>query len=297
LISEAVRGEGAFLVDRDGHRFMKDFHPDGELAPRDVVSQAIHHHLQETRSNCVFLDVRHIGHFQKRFPHITELCKQFRIDPARNLIPVRPSAHYMIGGVQTGLDATTSLPGLLCCGEASSSGVHGANRLASNSLLEGLVFGQVAGQTARESVRSADRQRAVQHVSHSNPESGRTAMDLPDISSSLRSVTWRNVGVVRTADRLRETAHILDFWAHYTLDKTFQDSAGWEVQNQLTVAHLIVRAALARADSIGVHYRSDSTGSPAAPYHLTMTRGESGSNPKRCPVQAESQEVRTNHAP
>ena len=110
-------------------------------------------------------------------------------------------------------------------------------------------------------------------------------MDLPDIASSLRSMMWRNVGVVRTAERLRETCHILDFWAHYTLDKTFESSDGWEVQNRLTVANLIARSALERADSLGVHYRSDCSSPPSAAYHLTMTRTKTGTEPRR--VEAE----------
>jgi len=272
LISEAVRGEGAYLIDRAGHRFMTAFHPDGELAPRDIVSLAIHRHLRETRSNCVYLDVRHIGGFAERFPFITQLCRDFQIDVAKDPIPVRPSAHYMIGGVVTGLEGRSSLPGLLCCGEAACTGVHGANRLASNSLLEGLVFGAITGETAARMAGQIGAAAPVHQVISQNPPSLRTELDLPDILNSLRSVMWRNVGIVRRADHLLETVEILNFWAHYTLDKTFDDVLGWETQNQLTVAHLVARCALERGESIGVHFREDFSGGRAGLFHTRTVR-------------------------
>ncbi len=283
LISEAVRGEGGHLVDRAGHRFMQDYHTDAELAPRDVVSRAIQAHLAETRSNCVFLDVRHIKGFQERFPKITGLCADFEIDVARDLIPVRPSAHYLIGGVVVERDGSSSVDGLLCCGEAASTGVHGANRLASNSLLEGLVFGRLAGETAgqRATGGGANRSPLTRLVSE-NPHSPRTSLDLPDIHQSLRSVMWRNAGIVRQVDRLRETREILEFWAHFTLDKTFDSVAGWELQNLLTVAHVIVWSALERGESVGVHWREDTDEKEAgSPYHVVTFRDTKGSSPKR----------------
>lgn len=163
LVSEAVRGEGAYLLDKDGNRFLFDHHKDGELAPRDIVSRAIHEHLIETRSNSVFLDTRHIRNFSQRFPGLARLCKDFQIDTTKDLIPVRPSAHYLIGGIDVDIDTATSVDGLLCCGEASCTGVHGANRMASNSLLEGLVFGRLAGENAGQAVgaRNGDRKSVV----------------------------------------------------------------------------------------------------------------------------------------
>ena len=282
LISEAVRGEGAYLVDRAGNRFMLDYHPDGELAPRDIVSRATHSHLLKTRSNCAYLDVRHIKGVRERFPHIARLCADFEIDVTRDLIPVRPSAHYMIGGVEVQLDGSSSIDGLLCCGEAARTGVHGANRLASNSLLEGLVFGRLAGETAGNRAAAMPHPALIRRVVNQNPSSTRTALDLPDIRNSLRSVMWRNVGIIRREDRLRETCDILDFWAHYTLDKTFDDVLGWETQNELTVARLIAVSALERTESIGVHCRSDSPGdTTTSPYHVVMTRDTEGTAPRR----------------
>jgi L-aspartate oxidase len=275
LISEAVRGEGAYLVDRAGKRFMLDHHPDGELAPRDIVSRVIHEHLAETRSNAVFLDVRHLPNFSLRFPGITELCAEFNINVRRDLIPVRPSAHYMIGGVEVNLAGESSFPGLFACGEAACTGVHGANRMASNSLLEGLVFGKIVGENAAARAKGMPV-HGVSDVVSENPESPRTALDLADIRNSLASVMWRNVGIVRSGDRLQETGEILDFWAHYTLDKTFDDVSGWEMQNKLTVARLIAMCALERGESIGVHYRRDAKANTPSHYHTTVQRSTEG---------------------
>ncbi len=280
LISEAVRGEGAHLVDRNGRRFMPDYHPDAELAPRDVVSRAIQSHLAANRANCVYLDVRHLPGFAQRFPHIASLCADFEIDVTRDLIPVRPSAHYMIGGVDVELDGSTTVEGLLCCGEAACSGVHGANRMASNSLLEGLVFGKIAGDTAGRRAAEKSHGTPLTRIANQNPASSRTTLDLPDIRNSLRSVMWRNVGIVRRGDHLRETCEILDFWGHYTLDKTFDDVQGWETQNKLTVARLVALSALKRTESLGVHYRSDSTsGELTTPYHVALIRDGKGTLP------------------
>jgi len=147
LITETLRGEGAVLLDNEGRRFMKDYDESAELAPRDIVSRAILSQMLKTKSTHVYLDVRHLDkeHFAKRFPTISELCESFDIDVSRDLIPVRPSAHYMIGGIKTDASARTSIENLYACGEAASTGLHGANRLGSNSLLEGLVFGKIAG--------------------------------------------------------------------------------------------------------------------------------------------------------
>lgn len=282
LISEAVRGEGAYLVDHAGRRFMPRYHADAELAPRDVVSRAVHQHLLETQSNCVYLDVRHLKGFRERFPHIARLCADFKIDVTFDLIPVRPSAHYMIGGVDVQLDGSSSINGLICCGEAACTGVHGANRLASNSLLEGLVFGKLAGETAGRKAAAAPNSAPVRRVASQNPPSSRTPLDLPDIRNSLHSVMWRNIGIVRREDRLRETCDILDFWAHYTLDKTFDDVRGWETQSELTVARLIATCALERTESVGVHYRSDAPDSTeTSPYHVAVTRHDEGTTPRR----------------
>lgn len=259
LISEAVRGEGAYLVDRDGNRFMLKEHPDAELAPRDVVSRSIIRHIAATGATCAYLDVRHFpaGRFAARFPNIARLCHNFDIDPARDLIPIRPAAHYMIGGVAVDHDGQSSVPGLLACGEAASTCVHGANRLASNSLLEGLVYGKHVGRLAGEESAANGRPNRPITLTHEAAPSARTELDVADVRNSLRAVCWRNAGIDRNADRLVETLEIIDFWGRYVMDKVLDDRAGWETQNLLTVGRLVAQAALAREESRGVHYRSD----------------------------------------
>jgi L-aspartate oxidase len=257
LITEAVRGEGAHLIDRNGKRFMFDYDQRGELAPRDVVSRAILRQMAQTGHTHVYLDVRPIGAeaFAQRFPGIARLLRKFDIDPAKRAIPVHPSAHYMIGGVRTDVAGRTNVPGLYACGEAACSGLHGANRLASNSLLEGLVFGALAGETCGEMLTDAGL-TPIKIVSDIRP-SDRSELDLSDVRSSLRSVMWRHVGIVREGLRLEEVREMFEFWARYTMDKIFDERAGWEVQNLLTVGALMTQSAYWRAESRGTHFRSD----------------------------------------
>jgi L-aspartate oxidase len=265
LITEAVRGEGAHLVDRAGYRFMHDYHPSGELAPRDVVSRAIISQIRKTNFTHVYLDVRHLPTepFKARFPQLAQLLAQFEIDPAKDLIPIHPATHYMIGGVDCDLNGRTSLAGLHAIGEASCSGLHGANRLASNSLLEGLAFGARAGADAAQSALS-ETVKFPHQLEHRIEKSTKTVLDLSDVKSSLRSVMWRNVGIERNGDRLAETREIIAFWSRYVMDKTFlpadstiQTTGGWELQNMLTVCFLIASAAYARTESRGAHFRQD----------------------------------------
>ena len=257
LISEAVRGEGAHLIDRNGDRFMHEYDPRGELAPRDVVCRAIIAQTAKTNFTNVYLDCRHLGSepFARRFPGIFSLLKNFGIDPGQEPIPVYPSAHYMGGGVKTDEQGRTNITGLYACGEVACTGLHGANRLASNSLLEGLVFGERTG-IACEQMRSDTANTPVKIISDIRP-SPRSALDLADVLSSLRSVMWRHVGINRTGDRLEEVAEMFDFWARYTLDKIFDDRSGWEVQNMLLVGALITRAAVWRRETRGTHTRTD----------------------------------------
>jgi L-aspartate oxidase len=266
LITEAVRGEGAYLIDRDGHRFMPEYHPDAELAPRDVVSRAIVQQIRKTHHTHVYLDVRHLPQdkFRARFPQLIALCREFDIDPAKDPIPIHPATHYIIGGVDADLLGRTSLNGLYAVGEASCSGLHGANRLASNSLLEGLTFGARAGADAARA--AADNNlRFPQTLDHREPISQRTELDIADVRNSLRSIMWRNVGIERDGARLAETRDIIAFWSRYVMDKVFDPRnlkpddavAGWELQNMLTVCFLVSSAAYTRTESRGAHFRTD----------------------------------------
>jgi len=264
LISETVRGEGGRLVDKTGRAFMTDYHPMGDLAPRDVVSRAIIDHMRTAAETHVFLDLTHMGrNVRKRFPGIAKTCSEFGIDIATDRIPVRPSAHYMIGGVKVDAVGRSSLPHLYACGEVSSTGLHGANRLGSNSLLEGLVYGRQVGQQIVEEFTGGstggrhDRGETPERVHSDVHRSTRGELNLTDVHNSLRSVMWRNVGIVRTQEDLTEADALIEFWQSYVLDKVFDQPAGWELQNMLALGRLMVHAALLRTETRGVHYRSD----------------------------------------
>jgi L-aspartate oxidase len=246
------------LVDGNGKRFMQDYHPDLELAPRDVVSRSIIDFISKNKTRYVFLDARHIKNFAQRFPYITELCKTFDIDVTKALIPVRPSAHYMIGGAKTDLNAKTNIENLYACGEVSSSGLHGANRLASNSLLEGLVFGQIAGENAGNYIKNNPTPMLPVEIKSPKITTTDTKnLDISDLRQSLRSTMWRLVAIQRHKTRLDKAMESIEFWGSYVLNKSFTDPFGWETQNMLTIAWLTTEAALKRTESRGVHYRED----------------------------------------
>ncbi|MBU6414535.1 MAG: L-aspartate oxidase [Planctomycetes bacterium] len=255
LITEAVRGDGAHLLDATGHRFMRDVHPLAELAPRDVVSQAIVRQIAKQGGSHVWLDCRHLSNFAARFPGIAQLLKQFELNPSKDLIPIHPAAHYMVGGIHADVQGRTDVPGLYAVGEAAYNGLHGANRLASNSLLEGLVVGETVGRICAE-MKPKARPSPMSIVSDIRP-SEQGELDLSDVKSSLRSAMWKNVGVERTGNKLRDVTDMLDFWARYTLDKIFDEPAGWEIQNLLLVGGIVARSSMWRQESRGCHYRVD----------------------------------------
>jgi len=259
LITEALRGEGAVLLDSKGRRFMMDFHKAAELAPRDIVSRAILTQMRKTESTHVYLDVRHFdkAYFAKRFPQINELLESFDIDIGHDLIPVRPSAHYMIGGVKTDSSAKTNIENLYACGEIASTGLHGANRLGSNSLLEGLVFGKIAGKIVSQSTKAGAAHLKHPLIKYQIPHSDRTRLDAADVRNSLRALMWRNVGITRRTQSLAETQEIIRFWQRYVMDKIFDSPEGWECQNMLTVCLLMAQSAQVRQESRGVHFRID----------------------------------------
>ena len=259
LISEAVRGEGAYLRDKLMHRFMLDVDPRAELAPRDVVAQAIVRQMEKTKHPNVFLDLRHLDKtlVRRRFPGIDKMCRSFGLDITSDLIPIRPGAHYMIGGVTVDAEGRTTLPGLWAAGEVTSSGLHGANRLASNSLLEGLVFGAACGRGASAIARSMPVNfTALPLASRFSPEED-GHLDVADLTNSLRSLMVRYMGIVRERAGLDEATESLAFWCRYVLPREFAVRGGWELQNLLTVARLMVDSARKREESRGVHFRSD----------------------------------------
>ena len=278
LITEAMRGEGARLVDRDGHRFMPDYDERGELAPRDVVSQAIVKQMEKTRHPNVYLDLSHLPAelVRTRFPGIGAVCAQFGIDITRDPIPVRPGSHYMIGGVTVDKLGRTTIDGLWAAGEVSSSGLHGANRLASNSLLEGLVYGFHTGHEAsRRALEIPDNYQALPLSNDRLPEPDE-ALDLTDIRNSLKSLIWRDVGIRRDRAGLLEAQEMTDRWCQYVFRRQFNEPAGWQLQNMLTVSRVMIAAALEREESRGVHLRSDFPQIDSRwDRHLSFTREQS----------------------
>ncbi|HWH98283.1 MAG TPA: L-aspartate oxidase [Pseudolysinimonas sp.] len=248
LVSEAVRGEGAVLRDADGERFMLDVHPDAELAPRDVVARGIAAAMARQGGRPVVLDATALGadFLRTRFPGITAACAERGLDWTREPVPVTPAAHYAMGGIRTDIDGRTTLPGLFAVGEAACTGVHGANRLASNSLLESLVF----AWRAADALDVAGAAFTVTIEANSSPAAvrGTTPVD----RDALRELMWERAGLERDAAGLREAAATLADWR--ADDPT---PAGREDANMLDLGRLVVRAALRREESRGAHFRTD----------------------------------------
>jgi L-aspartate oxidase len=263
LLSEALRGEGARLLNASGEAFMTGYDPAGDLAPRDRVARSIELETRRTGAP-VYLSLAHLipAFVHERFPLISAACREAGLDLARDPIPVGPAAHYVMGGVQTDLDGQTSIPGLFAAGEVACTGVHGANRLASNSLLEGLVFGARAGRAMRAlgSRGSSGSMRSMGSTgSRGSTGSGRLALELSDADVQARM--WRDVGLFRDRIGLASTlSHLEPAWKEvdgWLRNGGTLDAAGWRAASLLTVGRLIARAAWRRLESRGAHYRED----------------------------------------
>ena len=263
LLSEALRGEGGILRNNRCERFMKKYDRRGELAPRDVISRAIWTEMQQTKARHVYLDVTHLDakFLKNRFPTIYATCLRYDIDITEEWIPVSPSAHYFMGGVKTDLHGATNIPGLYASGEVACTGVHGANRLASNSLLEGLVFGFRAAQAAAHYARHNPVPKklviAKEEPTVKNPLS---PQDVEKLRNSLRRLMWTKVGLVRTGESLQKAREQLRQWAQKLSSHTPQNRAGLETRNMVHVGQAIVDAALWRTNSVGAHFREDFPG-------------------------------------
>jgi L-aspartate oxidase len=258
LLSEAMRGEGGQLRNHKGEAFMLRYHPLGALAPRDIVARAIWAEMAATKARHVYLDVTHLGadFVRRRFPTIYSTCLRYDIDITEEWIPVSPSAHYMMGGVWTDLNGATTLPGLFAAGEVACSGVHGANRLASNSLLEGLVFGMRAGVAAVAWASNRTPPDLAEQVTALRHEPRHRLEDAEKLRNSLRRTMWGQVGIIRSRESLIRATAQLARWARL-VSRPFATRADLEVKNMVQVAHCLAESALWRDNSVGAHFRSD----------------------------------------
>jgi len=276
LISEAVRGEGGILRNVEGHRFMPDYIAGAELAPRDIVARSIVREMKKTHSDRVFLDVTHLPSrlITTRFPHIYRFCRDHGMDITKGLIPVAPAAHYLMGGVKVNIWGETNIPGLFAAGETACTGVHGANRLASNSLLESVVFSKRVMQ--RTEVTSPPRhreERSDEAISYCLPRR-EVLPKVPRLNlPNLQSLMWDKVGIIRSGEGIEEATGILATWQ--SLLPQPSDRPSYELNNLVLCARLVTEAALLRKESRGAHFRTDfPKASPEWQRHIVFRKND-----------------------